>query len=140
MLICFDVSMDHTLFVGLTCQLRFPEASLRLVQSDTPANIITYPSAFTIPTGKAHWSVLLRARAIETQSYVIASAQVGQHNEKRASYGHSMIVSPWGEPLVELGGEWTGPEIGIIELNHGSVLNARRQVPLSRRWDVYGRC
>jgi predicted amidohydrolase len=124
----------------LTGQLRFPEASLRLVQSDPSANVITYPSAFTIPTGKAHWSVLLRARAIETQSYVIAAAQVGHHNEKRASYGHSMIVSPWGEPLVELSGEWDGPEIGIVELDHESVVNARRQVPLSRRWDVYGRC
>jgi predicted amidohydrolase len=124
----------------LTRQLRFPEASLRLVQSDPSANVITYPSAFTIPTGKAHWSVLLRARAIETQSYVIAAAQVGHHNEKRASYGHSMIVSPWGEPLVELSGEREGPEIGIVELDHESVVNARRQVPLSRRWDVYGRC
>ena len=120
--------------------MRFPEASLRLVQSDTPANVITYPSAFTIPTGKAHWSALLRARAIETQSFVIAAAQVGQHNEKRASYGHSMVVSPWGEVLVELSGEWGGPEIGIVDLDPELVVNARRQVPLSRRWDVYGRC
>ncbi len=113
---------------------------MRLVQSDPSADVITYPSAFTIPTGKAHWSVLLRARAIETQSYVIAAAQVGQHNEKRASYGHSMIVSPWGEPLVELDGEWKGPDIGIVELDLESVVDSRRQVPLSRRWDVYGRC
>lgn len=67
--------------------------------------MISYPSAFTVPTGQAHWKTLLTARAIETQTYVIAAAQVGRHNEKRVSYGHSMIVDPWGKVLVELGGE-----------------------------------
>lgn len=105
------------------------------------ATLITYPSAFTIPTGKAHWSPLLRTRAIETQSYVVAAAQVGQHNEKRASYGHSMVVGPWGDVLVDLSGEWNGkPEIGICEVDDEETQRVRREVPLKRRWDVYGRC
>lgn len=91
LLICFD--------------LRFPEPSLALRHRG--AQILTYPSAFTVPTGKAHWETLLRARAIETQSYVIAAAQVGFHNEEktRRSYGHSVIVDPWGKVVAELSGE-----------------------------------
>ncbi|TKA65389.1 hypothetical protein B0A49_10514 [Cryomyces minteri] len=73
-------------------RLRFPEPSLRLHRQH--AQLLTYPSAFTVPTGRAHWSTLLRARAIETQCYVLAAAQSGRHNEKRVSYGHSMIVGP----------------------------------------------
>ena len=73
------------------------------------AQIITYPSAFTVPTGKAHWETLLKSRAIETQAYVVASAQVGSHNEKRTSYGHSMVVDPWGKVLLDLPGEGEEP-------------------------------
>ena len=61
------------------------------IQRKLGAQILTFPSVFTIPTGKAHWEVLLRARAIENQCYVIASAQVGKHSEKRSSYGHAMV-------------------------------------------------
>jgi predicted amidohydrolase len=122
-------------------QLRFPEPSLHLSQLNPPPTIITYPSAFTIPTGEAHWSILLRARAIESQTFVIAAAQVGQHNENRASYGHSSIVDPWGKVLVELDGTWNGePELGIVDIDQAQVENVRKQVPLKRRWDVYGRC
>ena len=89
-------------------------------------------------TGRAHWSTLLRARAIETQSYVFAAAQVGAHNEKRTSYGHSMIVSPWGEVVAELGGEWTGePEVAVADVDLGVVERVRREVPLLRRTDIY---
>ena len=75
--------------VGLAIcfDLRFPEMSLALRRQNS--QLIVFPSAFTVPTGKLHWELLLRARAIETQSYVVAAAQVGSHNEKRASYGHS---------------------------------------------------
>src|ERR1700760_1110948 len=122
-------------------KLRFPEPSIHLAQSNPSATLITYPSAFTIPTGKAHWSPLLRARAIESQCYVVAAAQVGQHNEKRASYGHSMVVSPWGDVLLELSGEWSGePELGFCEIYNGEIERIRMQVPLRRRWDVYGQC
>ncbi len=88
LMICFD--------------LRFPALSTRI--RDLGAQILTYPSAFTVPTGKVHWETLLRARAIETQSYVIAAAQVGSHNEKRRSWGHSMIVDPWGRIVAEASG------------------------------------
>ena len=102
--ICFDVgavqAYNMIQLLNLLWQLRFPEIGLALKRQN--AHIITYPSAFTVPTGKAHWEILLRARAIETQAYVIAAAQVGQHNEKRTSYGHSMIVDPWGKIVAEL--------------------------------------
>ncbi|KAJ5280979.1 Carbon-nitrogen hydrolase [Penicillium angulare] len=121
--------------VGLAIcfDLRFPEISLALRRQK--ADIITYPSAFTVPTGKAHWEVLLRARAIETQSYVIAAAQAGPHNEKRRSYGHSMIVDPWGEVVAELGdGE---PQIATADIDLELVSRIRREIPLLRRTDLY---
>jgi len=72
---------------------------------------------------------------------VVAAAQVGQHNEKRASYGHSMVVGPWGDVLMDLSGEWHGePEIGFCEVDEEEAQRVRREVPLKRRWDVYGRC
>ena len=109
--VCYDVR-----FPGLFQALRWPEASgvhknddqKSITQSSssssqcTPsspvnrAEVFLVPSAFTPRTGAPHWEVLLRARAIETQCYVIAAAQAGKHNEKRTSYGHSMIVDPWG--------------------------------------------
>ena len=100
LMICFD--------------LRFPALSLRL--RDLKADILTYPSAFTVPTGRVHWETLLRARAIETQFYIIAAAQVGTHSEKRTSYGHSMLVDPLGKVIVEASGVegWSGePEICV---------------------------
>ena len=123
LMICFD--------------LRFPALSARI--RDLGAQIITYPSAFTVPTGKVHWETLLRARAIETQSYVIAAAQVGAHNEKRVSYGHSMIVDPWGKVVAEAGGveEWKGePEISVGEVDLEGLEKVRREMPLHPRRDV----
>lgn len=116
-------------------QLRFPEISLALKRQN--AQIITFPSAFTVPTGKAHWEPLLRARAIETQSYVIAAAQAGPHNEKRISYGHSLIINPWGEVVAKLGGEYREPEIATAEIDLDLVAKVRREMPLLRRTDVY---
>ncbi|KAL8831753.1 MAG: hypothetical protein Q9191_000681 [Dirinaria sp. TL-2023a] len=117
LMICFD--------------LRFPETSLALKRQD--AQIITYPSAFTVHTGKAHWEPLLRARAVETQSYVVAAAQVGAHNEKRVSYGHSMIVSPWGEVVAKLGGDSGEPEIATADIDLDLVKKIKREMPLLRR-------
>ncbi|KAH6617521.1 carbon-nitrogen hydrolase [Chaetomium tenue] len=130
----FDTTVGK---VGSTIcfDLRFPEISIALRRLG--ADIITYPSAFTVPTGKAHWEVLLRARAIETQSYVIAAAQVGNHNEKRVSYGHSMIVDPWGTVLADLGDAGDGPKIGTAVIDHGLLQKVRTEVPLRRRTDVY---
>jgi len=89
--------------LGLTIcyDLRFPEMYQRLT-FDLGAEILLVPSAFTVATGKAHWECLLRARAIETQCYVVAAAQAGQHNEKRESYGHSIVVDPWGRVVAKL--------------------------------------
>ncbi len=138
MTICFDVSLflksSHlieTVILNPHQQLRFPEISLALKRQNS--QIITYPSAFTVPTGRAHWEVLVRARAIETQAYIIAAAQVGAHNEKRVSYGHSMIVSPWGEIVAELGGEWKEPEITTAEVDLTMVDRIKREMPLLRR-------
>ncbi|KAI0381593.1 carbon-nitrogen hydrolase [Hypomontagnella monticulosa] len=146
-LICFD--------------LRFPEAALHLTTPTTssspssstgypsPAQILLYPSAFTIPTGRAHWEVLLRARAIETQSWVIAAAQVGRHNpglSGRVSYGRSMVVDPWGRVAVALKGvredgqeaeEGAVGELGVVEIDLDEWERVRKQMPLVRRTNVY---
>lgn len=87
--------------IGLSIcfDLRFPE--LFRSYSFEGANVLSISSAFTVPTGKAHWHTLLRARAIENQCYVIASAQWGQHNDKLSTFGHSLIIDPWGEILAD---------------------------------------
>lgn len=141
--ICFDVSKPYLNSIEWSAneypfnsiQLRFPEISLALKRQN--AQIITYPSAFTVPTGEAHWEALLRARAIETQAYVIAAAQAGPHNEKRRSYGHSLIVNPWGEVVARLGGEHGEPEIATANIDLEMVAKIRREMPLLRRTDVY---
>ena len=87
--------------VGLTIcyDLRFPELYRRLVDAD--ATVFTVPAAFTVTTGEAHWHTLLRARAIENLAYVIAAGQYGDHADGRSTYGHSLIVDPWGRVLAE---------------------------------------
>lgn len=132
--ICFDVSPSdsHCIVSDIfSKQLRFPEISLALKRQN--AQIITYPSAFTVPTGIAHWETLLRARAIETQAYVIAAAQVGVHNEKRTSYGHSMVVDPWGKVLLDLASGDTEPEIGLVDIDLEYREKIKREMPLLRR-------
>jgi deaminated glutathione amidase len=94
-------SVDTTLGkIGLSIcyDMRFPELYRRLVGEG--ARILSVPSAFTVPTGRAHWEVLLRARAIENQCFVIAPAQAGEHENGRKTFGHSMVISPWGEVLA----------------------------------------
>lgn len=86
-----------------------------------------------MPTGQVHWETLLRARAIETQTYVLAAAQVGAHNEKRVSYGHSMIVDPWGKVLAELIGEGQEPEIAVADIDLEYMEKIHREMPLLRR-------
>ena len=88
--------------VGLSIcyDLRFPEVFSRLRTQG--AELLTAPSAFTVETGRAHWLTLCRARAIETQCYLVAAAQAGRHNEKRCSHGQTVIIDPWGEVVAEL--------------------------------------
>jgi predicted amidohydrolase len=104
--------------------MRFPYLYRALAQAG--AAFLTVPSAFTVPTGRAHWHVLLRARAIETGCYVIAPAQFGEHAEGRKTYGHSLIVSPWGEILAD-GGEEVG--VSLAEIDTAKIEEARRAVP-----------
>ncbi|WBW72995.1 bis(5'-adenosyl)-triphosphatase Nit1 [Schizosaccharomyces osmophilus] len=115
--------------------LRFPEHALKL--RNMGADIITYPSAFTQKTGAAHWEVLLRARALDAQSYIFAAAQGGSHNEKRASYGHAMIVDPWGTTIAQYSdlASPNGLIFANIELN--LVEHVRKFIPLLRRNDLY---
>lgn len=91
------------------------------------ASIMMIPSAFTVPTGKAHWAVLNRARAIETGSFVMSAAQVGTHEGGRKTYGHSMITGPWGEVLAQCDGETTG--YIIADLEFAKVKQAREAIP-----------
>ena len=90
---------DFKIGLSICFDLRFPELFRKY--SSQGANVLSISSAFTVPTGKAHWHTLVRARAIENQCYVIASAQWGQHNDKISTYGHSLIVDPWGEVLAD---------------------------------------
>lgn len=146
-LICFD--------------LRFPEAATALAHPRPrpgwqPAQVLVYPSAFTVPTGRAHWEVLLRARAVEAQCWVVAAAQAGWHSggPGRVSYGGSMVVDPWGEVRCSLpaaavqragdGGEEVVvvPEgsvgaLGLVEIDLGMWERVRERMPLVRRTDVY---
>ena len=93
------------------------------------AVMLTVPAAFTVPTGQAHWHVLLRARAIETGCYVFAPAQTGEHAEGRLTYGHSLIVSPWGEVLADAGEK---PGFVIADVDLEQVQKARSMVPALR--------
>lgn len=113
--------------LGLTIcyDLRFPALFEALGQA--ACDIITIPAAFTVPTGQAHWHVMLRARAIEGSCYVVAAAQVGQHADGRATYGHSLVVDPWGEVLVDMGGE--KPGVAFAEIDLARLAKVRSQLP-----------
>jgi predicted amidohydrolase len=112
--------------LGLTIcyDMRFPHLYRALAKAGV--KLFTVPSAFTVPTGKAHWHVLLRARAIETGSFVLAAAQGGTHESGRETYGHSLIVSPWGEVLAEAG---TEPCVVMAELDLAAADEARTRIP-----------
>ncbi len=116
--------------LGLTIcyDMRFPALFRTLAQAG--AEVLAVPSAFTVPTGRAHWHTLLRARAIETGAYVLAPAQSGLHaasdGTQRRTYGHSLAVSPWGEVLAD-----AGAPVGVtlVEIDSAAVIRARTQIP-----------
>ena len=112
--------------IGLTIcyDVRFPALYRALAESG--ASFVTVPSAFTRKTGEAHWHVLLRARAIETGCFVFAAAQGGLHENKRETYGHSLIIDPWGEVLAEGGVE---PGVIMARIDPARVKTARKAVP-----------
>ncbi len=111
MSVCYDV--------------RFPHLYRTLAKGG--AQILTIPAAFTVPTGQAHWEILLRARAIENGAFVLAPAQVGTHEGGRATWGHSMIISPWGQILTQIQGDAPGYSIAGLDL--AEVEKARAAIP-----------
>jgi deaminated glutathione amidase len=113
--------------LGLTVcyDMRFPALFEALGRQGCDA--IAIPAAFTVPTGKAHWHLLQRARAVEESAYVIAAAQVGEHEDGRRTYGHSLVVDPWGEVLLDMGGE--EPGVAFAELDPHRIAEVRQQLP-----------
>lgn len=113
--------------LGLTIcyDLRFPELFQRL--SEAGADVISVPAAFTVPTGRAHWQVLMRARAIEAELFIVAAAQAGRHEDGRETYGHSLVADPWGEIIVEMGGE---PGLAFAELDLARIADVRARIPV----------
>lgn len=114
-----------TLGLTICYDMRFPALYRALAKAG--AELIAVPSAFTVPTGQAHWHALLRARAIEAQCFILAAAQAGEHENGRSTYGHSLILSPWGEVLAEADGE--SPSVIIADVDLQAVEEARRRVP-----------
>jgi predicted amidohydrolase len=111
--------------LSICYDLRF--ADLYAALTNHGATMISIPAAFTVPTGEAHWHVLMRARAIEAGVFVVAAAQVGQHADGRVTYGHSLVVDPWGKVLLDMGGE--GPGLGFAEIDPGQVEEVRSRLP-----------
>ena len=123
-----------TLGLTICYDLRFPALFERL--SEAGAEVIAVPAAFTVPTGKAHWSVLLRARAIEAEVFVVAAAQAGRHEDGRDTYGHSLVADPWGEVLVEMDG---APGLAFAELDLDRIAEVRRRIPVLAHRRAIGR-
>jgi predicted amidohydrolase len=115
--------------LGLTIcyDLRFPALFQSL--TDAGAQFVSVPAAFTVPTGKAHWEILLRARAIEAGVFVAAAALCGRHEDGRETYGHSLLVDPWGTILLDMG-EQVGVAFGEVDL--GKVDEVRGRIPAIR--------
>ena len=109
--ICYDVRFPH----------------LFRAEAMAGAEILTVPAAFTRQTGEAHWEILMRARAIENGAFVIAAAQAGLHEDGRETFGHSMIIDPWGRVLASAGG--TGEAVVMADLDIAAVASARRKIP-----------
>jgi deaminated glutathione amidase len=112
--------------VGLTIcyDIRFPALFEELGRRS--CDVIAIPAAFTVPTGEAHWHLLQRARAIEASAFVVAAAQTGHHADGRDTYGHSLVVDPWGEVLLDMG---TEPGLGFTEIDPARIAAVRAQLP-----------
>lgn len=131
------VAVDGTpvgrLGLAVCYDLRFP--ALFEALGNRRCNAIAIPAAFTVPTGQAHWHVMLRARAIEASAYVVAAAQVGEHADGRRTYGHSLVVDPWGEVLLDMGGETPG--LGFADIDLARIAEVRAQLPsLANRREI----
>jgi predicted amidohydrolase len=113
--------------LSICYDMRFPDLYRAL--SDAGAEILSVPAAFTVPTGRAHWHILLRARAIEAGCFVVAAAQAGTHEDGRSTYGHSLVVDPWGEVLLDMGEE---PGVGFAEIDRARLEDVRARIPALR--------
>ena len=118
---------DKTVGLSICYDLRFAELYRTL--SARGAEVVIVPSAFTYATGEAHWQVLLRARAIENQVYVLAPNQGGQHDANRRTYGHSMIIDPWGKVLAEVNTDGEG--MALAALDFAYLADVRRKMPVA---------
>lgn len=123
-----------TLGLTICYDLRFGGLFERL--SEAGADVIAVPAAFTVPTGKAHWSVLLRARAIEAQAFVVAAAQAGCHEDGRETYGHSLVADPWGEVLIEME---AASGLAFAEFDLDRIAEVRASIPVHAHRRVIGR-
>jgi deaminated glutathione amidase len=121
--------------LGLTIcyDIRFPALFHELGRMS--CDLIATPAAFTKPTGAAHWHLFQRTRATEASAYIVAAAQVGKHQDGRETYGHSLVVDPWGEVLLDMGGE--APGLGFAEIDPQRIADVRRQLPsLANRREI----
>jgi predicted amidohydrolase len=113
--------------LSICYDLRFPDLYRAL--SGAGAEMLAVPAAFTVPTGLAHWHILLRARAIEAGAFVIAAAQCGNHADGRATFGHSLVVDPWGEVLLDMEAR-SGVE--TVEIDFARITDVRNRIPTLR--------
>ena len=111
--------------LSICYDMRFPD--LYSAYARAGVDILAVPAAFTVPTGKAHWHTLLRARAIESEAFVVAAAQSGTHQDGRTTFGHSLVVDPWGEVLLDMG---EGEGLGFAELDLNRLAEVRAQIPV----------
>jgi predicted amidohydrolase len=111
--------------LSICYDLRFPALYAGLAAAG--AQVLSIPAAFTRPTGSAHWHVLLRARAVETGCFVVAAAQAGAHEDGRLTYGHSLVVDPWGEVLLDMG---DARGLGFAEIDPERVADVRSRIPV----------
>jgi deaminated glutathione amidase len=121
--------------LGLTIcyDIRFPALFEELGRR--ACDIIAIPAAFTVPTGKAHWHLLQRTRAVEASAFVISAAQVGKHDDGRETYGHSLIAGPWGDVLLDMGGDQAGMRVCDLDLSR--IADVRKQLPsLANKRDI----
>lgn len=119
--------------LAICYDIRFPALFEQLGRAGCDA--LAIPAAFTVPTGKAHWHLMQRARAVEASAYVIAAAQVGEHEDGRRTFGHSLVVDPWGDILLDMGG--TAPGLAFAEIDHRRTDDVRAQLPsLANRRDI----
>lgn len=130
--ICEDTPVGR-LGLAVCYDIRFPALFEQLGRQS--CDVIAIPAAFTVPTGEAHWHLLQRARAVEASAYVIAAAQCGDHADGRRTYGHSLVVDPWGEVVLDMGGK--GAQLAFAQIDPARIANVRKQLPsLANRRDI----